>query len=275
MSTGLVAWHFICPSCDTETSNLQAGIEDISLQAAVDESARENGLRELRKSNFKIILDYLAESRPEIFKENLLDVGSAHGWFVELATKRFSKVVGIEPDSRMVDRALSNGTLLRTGYFPDCLGDSELFDVIIFNDVFEHIPHPANTLASVFQHMNDGGMLVLNLPVVSGFFYRISKLLARIGFLKPFERMWQKDMPSPHLYYFSKLGLIKLSERSGFAAANNMSLPTIRLAGLYSRIALAQSGNRIFNITVWLLVASCLPVLWMLPADTKVFFYKK
>jgi SAM-dependent methyltransferase len=275
MSVGLVDWHSICPTCDVETGNLQAGIENISLHAAVDEIARENGLRSLRKKNFDTILRTLTELRPNTSKESLLDVGAAHGWFVELAVKQFSKVIGIEPDKRMVVHAQSNGISLRTGYFPDCLDESELFDVIIFNDVFEHIPDPGNTLASAFQHLNKGGILVLNLPVASGFFYRISKLLVRVGFPMPFERMWQKDMPSPHLYYFTKYGLSKLSERIGLTAVSHMPLPAITLSGLYSRIALAQSGYRIFNITVWLLVVICLPVLWLMPSDTKVFFYKK
>ncbi len=44
------------------------------------------------------------------------------------------------------------GLPARKGYFPDALDKKEKFDVIVFNDVIEHIPNIEGALASCFQH---------------------------------------------------------------------------------------------------------------------------
>jgi len=50
-------------------------------------------------------------------------------------------------------------------------------------------------------------VLVLNLPTSGGSLYRVAKLLCRFGAKGFFERLWQRNLPSPHLHYFDDRNL--------------------------------------------------------------------
>lgn len=139
---GVFDWHYECRACGYEGTNLKPQINEKFASVEVDELARENGLLALRKRNFWKIssrLRSLFADRPPSSKLMLLDVGCAHGWFLEANRDRF-EVFGIEPDSVVADVTLQHGLSLRVGFFPDVLEAHERFDVIAFNDVLEHIP---------------------------------------------------------------------------------------------------------------------------------------
>ena len=137
--SGLFPWHAACPHCLYEAAALSPSINQSQAHALVDEGHREDSLRALREANFETILDRLTALAPSSAL-TLLDVGSAHGWFLECARGRF-KVMGIEPDSAVARKAAGRGLPVRQGYFPEALSPGESFDVIVFNDVIEHIPN--------------------------------------------------------------------------------------------------------------------------------------
>ena len=183
---GLAGWHAMCRTCRYESAALTPAINASSV-VAMDEAQREAALKALRIENFNTIIGY-ARQHVAVSKPRLLDVGSAHGWFLEAARVQFD-VLGVEPDADVGGRAAARGLPVRSGYFPDVVEHDERFDAIVFNDVIEHIPDIHRALEACYAHLNDGGILILNLPNSRGFFYRLSKVLARIGWRGPFERM--------------------------------------------------------------------------------------
>jgi 2-polyprenyl-3-methyl-5-hydroxy-6-metoxy-1,4-benzoquinol methylase len=262
--SGYRSWHLMCKSCGYEKANLQPIINYHAAHQLIDEVAREDGLRDLRISNFKKLLKIIKMLKPN--GGCLLDVGCAHGWFIEAAKNDFD-VSGLEPDKKVCDAASRHGLPVRMGYFPDALDDSEKFDVIVFNDVIEHIPGVEFILASCRERLNKGGLLVLNLPSSNGVFYRLSKIFCRFGVSSFFERMWQKNLPSPHLHYFNMPNLINLLENNGFEIKVKGSLSTLRLAGLYTRVSYTGKLDRLSRIFVYVSTALFLPVLKILPSD--------
>lgn len=264
LSPGLQAWHRLCKNCGYEQAHLQATINSQSAHQLIDETAREAGLRELRAGNFKELLEKIQSLTPG--GRRLLDVGCAHGWFLDIAKNQFD-VVGLEPDQAIFDATSRRGLPVRMGYFPDALREGEKFDVIVFNDVIEHIPNIRSILASCHQHLDDGGLLVLNLPNSAGLFYRLSKILCRFGSAGFFERLWQKDLPSPHLHYFNPSNLVSLLTQCGFDETASGSLPALRLAGLYERISYTGNLGRMGCALVFLGAALMLPLLNILPSD--------
>lgn len=207
LSNGYYPWHLLCKICNYEKANLQPTINLYSAHQLINEGARETGLRDLRISNFKKLLTSIKSLKPN--GGRLIDVGCAHGWFLETVINDFD-ILGLEPDKNVFDATSRRGLPVRMGYFPDALNESEKFDVIVFNDVIEHIPDIENTLASCHQRLNEDGLLVLNLPSSNGIFYRLSKIFCYFGYSNFFERLWQKDLPSPHLHYFNLANLIFL-----------------------------------------------------------------
>jgi 2-polyprenyl-3-methyl-5-hydroxy-6-metoxy-1,4-benzoquinol methylase len=261
---GYQSWHLLCKNCRYEKSNLHPTINLNSAHKLIDENSRENGLRKLRIKNFKTLLTSIKSLKPS--GGCLLDVGSAHGWFLDTAKNDFD-VLGLDPDRNLFNAAFHRGLPVRMGYFPDALDVSEKFDVIVFNDVIEHIPDIERILACCHQRLNKDGLLVLNLPSSNGVFYRLSKIICRLGFPGFFERLWQKDLPSPHLHYFELSNLIDLLKSNGFYTKIKGSLPTLSLTGLYTRVSYTGNLSIVARIFICVSVAIFLPILKILPGD--------
>jgi 2-polyprenyl-3-methyl-5-hydroxy-6-metoxy-1,4-benzoquinol methylase len=266
LSVGLQSWHKKCTACSYEGAMLDQNINSDTDLNSMDEGLREEGLRSLRIQNFEILLRQIAA-----LKKNggrLLDVGCAHGWFLDAANQKGFDVYGIEPDAHIFNHRLAKSHPVRLGYFPEVLDQSEQFDLIVFNDVIEHIPNISDAVAACHQHLANEGLLVLNLPDSQGIFYRLSKVFCRVGFVEFFNRMWQVGLPSPHVHYFNKRNLTKLLEEHGFKVVKSGHLATLHLSGLFARIAYAKGGKfRPLSILTFAAVLLAFPILKLLPGD--------
>lgn len=270
MHEGLSTWHFVCPACKFERSTLEQKINQVQ---SIDEIARENALKSIREHNFNLLVGWLKEISNSNGKPKLLDVGSAHGWFLQKVKEDFD-AQGIEPDQAMADFAIKKGLNVRKGYFPAVLDKNEKFDVIIFNDVLEHIPDVKNIVKSCSDYLNDDGILVINVPDRRGVFYKVSKFLKKLGMAGSFDRMWQVGLPSPHLYYFDKNSIGKIAAQAGFNIVKEHSLNSIAFKGLFDRINYA-GGNKLINYLLGSAVLIASPVLKIMHSDISVWFFKK
>ena len=264
LSNGYLPWHLQCKNCGYEKANLQPTINLDAAHQLIDENARKTGLQDLRISNFKKLLKSIKSLKPN--GGNLIDVGCAHGWFLEAAINDFD-VFGLEPDKNVYDATASRGLPVRMGYFPDALDDNEKFDVIVFNDVIEHIPDIEYILSCCYRRLNEDGLLVLNLPSSNGIFYRISKIFCYFGYPGFFECLWQKNLPSPHLHYFNLVNLICLLKNNKFDVKIKGNLSTLSLSGLYTRISYTGNLGVILCALVYIVVALVLPILKIMPSD--------
>ena len=248
----LEPWCFRCPSCGTWASSLTVAINS-SAHRSLDEERREVGLAELRRYNFGVITDRLLEEGLQP-GSRLLDVGSAHGWFLEAAASCGLKVEGIEPDE-----AVAAGTVfdnVRVGFFPDVLDQDEQFDAITYNDVLEHLPDVNGAVEASAAHLTPGGLLSVNIPNSRGLFYRIAVLCHRIGLRAAFRRLWQVGLPSPHLWYFDAPGLTRLCESHGLELVSAQPLDSVRRPGLWQRAHADRSPSPtsvLGFVGVWLL----------------------
>lgn len=226
---------------------------DAEAHAGLDEDLREQGLIELRRHNDGVIVERLLALglRPG---QRLLDIGSAHGWFLEAARARGLVAEGIEPDEAVAARA--DDPAVRIGLFPDVLETHELFDAITYNDVLEHFPDAGAGIADAAEHLHPGGLLSVNIPNSEGLFYRFAMVAYRLGLRSAFERSWQMGLPSPHLWFLDRAGLARLGARHGLVLESSESLDSVRRAGLWQR---AHSDRRASAVSaagtalVWIL----------------------
>lgn len=270
---GIGAWHFACRACKYESSRLISSINEKQTHAYVNEDDREKALKAIRVQNFRAIVD-IAETLAPANANTLLDVGSAHGWFLEEARAKF-EVLGLEPDAVVGELAAKKGLPVRRGFFPEALTAAERFDIIVFNDVIEHIPDIGSALKACHDRINHGGLLVLNLPSSRGIFYRISKMFARCGCAGPFARMWQQGMPSPHVHYFSPRNLNTLVTRFGFVRVYDGELPSVSGSGLLQRLRYAGKVNPIALYAQYMAILCVLPVLRLFSSDIIVCVFRK
>lgn len=269
---GYRSWHQFCRECGYEKSNFKPTMNSYSSHQTIDENARETGLIDLRKRNFSVLIKKITALKAT--GGRLLEVGCAHGWFLSEAKKNF-EVLGIEPDKKFLDATASHGSHVRIGYFPNALEERDKFDVIVFNDVFEHIPDIFEVLECCHKRLNKDGLLVINLPNNKGFFYKLSKTLCWLNIFSFFERMWQKDFPSPHLHYFNIANIKKLLKDNKFKIEIDGNLPTLRLNGLFKRIAHTGNYNTTICFLIYITIALLFPILKILPNDIVYIIVKR
>lgn len=268
------SWLHRCPSCSFLTGDLLVQTLDDSARAAIDETQRADALRAIRAENFRRILDHLDPLRPA-HQRRLLDIGSAHGWFLEEALKRGYPAEGIEPDPSVGVAARAKGLTVREGHFPQDLPQGQRYDLITFNDVLEHIPDTPRILKQCLDMLEPGGILAVNLPSSKGIFYRLADVLDRIGLGGPFRRMWQVDFASPHLVYMAPEHLIRLASQAGFRPRLSTTLPSVTWKGLWARLRYDRSAPVVTSALLWVAITLSLPALRLLPGDIAFVVFEK
>jgi SAM-dependent methyltransferase len=177
---------------------------------------------------------------------------------------------GIEPRREMARQTRAKGLALREGYFCGALATTDRFDVIVFNDVLEHIPGLHAILSACHYSLDDNGILMIKLPAASGVCYRLSTLPARNDASSMFERMWQLHHRSPHLHYFRPGDLKKLVMAHEFDHLLTTRLESLVAGGLFERIA--HTREYPFPVAHMIHAAARLsiPLLGILPRDTRL-----
>lgn len=270
MVPDLTSDTFRCRAC-----GFFASVLPVRINAAerIDEDARERALKPIRLANFKQLLDECAAMLPRGTK--LLDIGCAHGWFMEAAAVRSIVCRGIEPDREMGGRAAAAGHDVVDGYFPQDMPCQEKYDAIIFNDVFEHLPD-VNGIARVLpDYLQDGGIVLVNLPVTDGLIFRLCRAAARFGVGSPLDRMWQRGLPSPHLSYFTEQTLLRVFERAGFGLILHGALQSVEKEGLYKRIRYDRAISPIRAALLYAAARFARKMTGFFPSDIQYFVFRQ
>jgi 2-polyprenyl-3-methyl-5-hydroxy-6-metoxy-1,4-benzoquinol methylase len=163
---------------------------------------------------------YYNNNRPELLQfvpsgvKSALDVGCGSGGFGFLLKKQFKiKVWGIEPNKQSADSASGKLDVVINDVFDNesLKLISEKFDVIFFNDVLEHVPHPNSTLANCKSLLNPNGVIVASLPNMR--FYTVFNELL---FEQDFKYQNSGIMDKTHLRFFTKKSMIRLFNDNGY-----------------------------------------------------------
>lgn len=132
----------------------------------------------------------------------LLDVGCSNAAFVKAALDFEYDAIGCDLSTDAVDLAYSGyvwrGSIGECGFF------RRTFDVITFNDVFEHIPDPITDLRIAKGLLKRTGVLVIEVPDMAS--KEAQEQREKFKHIKPHE----------HLWYFTSAQLRDLLEREGF-----------------------------------------------------------
>ena len=266
-------WVFACPACGYLASSLAANLA-VQASPQIDEERRESALAGLRLQNFERVLDRVrAIAGPG--QRRLLDVGCGHGWFLDAAASHGFDVAGVEPDPAMALRSRARGHFVYGGPFPEVLAGDQSFDIITFNDVFEHLAAPGAALASCRRLLRANGVVVFNLPSSQGALFRIASVLGRSGIKGPYERIWQKNFPSPHLSYFHAAALARLAARENLVELYRGTLPSLQQAGLWSRLRYDRESSVCAASLAWVGIMLMLPILPLLPADISLQIFRR
>jgi SAM-dependent methyltransferase len=151
----------------------------------------------------------------------LLEVGSAKGYMLGLLRRLGWRVTGVEiADSAAEHSRRVFGTEVFTGTLEEFRRRTpQEFDVVLAQDVLEHVPDPATFLDALYRSVVPGGRLIIDTPNVGG------RSVKAVG-----ER-WRGFNPF-HIYLFDRDTLTQAVSNAGF---------TVELIGSYSDVTPEQS----------------------------------
>ena len=266
-------WLARCPDCGVLSSNLGIDIPGEAGGALLDETLREAGLDGLRRRNNARLLARLKGLLG--MSRRLLDVGSGPGFLLSQARELGFEAQGVEPDANTIAAARARGAVVRHGFFPTVLAADERFDAIVFNDVLEHIPDLDGALDAAALHLAPGGVLCLNCPDRRGLYFTVADLLDRSGLPGPYDRLWQKGLPSPHVWYFTPADLERAAGKRGLEAVGQDRLDTVELAGLWARIRYVRAQPLWLSACAYAFALASWPVSRLARPDAVACFFRK
>jgi len=144
----------------------------------------------------------------------VLEVGPATGYVTEALKERGCRVVAIEIDPVAAELAAGFCERMLIGDIEtldlDRLLKGELFDVIMFGDVLEHLVDPGRVLHDVGRFLKPSGRLVVSVPNVAHGSIRLGLLNGR------FDYVDTGLLDRTHLRFFTKDSFEALLRTAGF-----------------------------------------------------------
>jgi len=148
--------------------------------------------------------------------KRLLDIGCSTGGFGANLKKVTStiEIWGIEPYSSAASEASKQLDKVINGIFEKDMPELEgqKFDVIVFNDVLEHLVNPEKALKDCHQYLNEGGVVVASIPNIMYFPLFVKQLLLK----EDWEYMKEGVFDNTHLRFFTKKSMLRLFKDSGY-----------------------------------------------------------
>ncbi|MCU1362184.1 MAG: methyltransferase protein [Acidimicrobiaceae bacterium] len=147
------------------------------------------------------------------FNKRVLEAGCASGHVSEKLSAQGCTVVGIELDASVVDPARQWLERVIVGNLDDPSPwrelDEELFDVVLFGDVLEHLRDPLSTLRESLKYLTPSGIVVISVPNIAHADVKIALINGRF----PYSDDGLLDRT--HISFFTKESLLKLVKDAG------------------------------------------------------------
>jgi SAM-dependent methyltransferase len=156
----------------------------------------------------------------------VLDVGCAHGYFLDEAAAADWHTSGVEVSPAARAAAAARGHRV-TAALDEQDGP---FQAITFFQVLEHLPDPAGALRAAAGLLTEDGVVVIET-------WDRTSSTARL-----FGRAWQQINPPTVLHLFSQAGLRRLLQRTGFASTTIERTTKLVSVGLAAGVVVHRLG---------------------------------
>lgn len=176
----------------------------------------------------------------------VLDVGCGEGLFgARVKQSSDCEVWGIElaPDAaRRAEARLDRVLRGDVGTLIDRLPE-HYFDVIVFNDILEHLIDPFDVLARVKASLSDEGVVVSSIPNVR-FYPTMYELLVR----KSWEYEDSGILDRTHLRFFTERSIREMYERLGYEVLRHEGINEMARLPRRYRVVNALLGGRLHDM---------------------------
>ena len=173
----------------------------------------------LRQDYDSKAMSYFEYERPEMLElvpENavrILDVGCGSGRFGSLVKKRgHTEVWGIEPSEQALKQAQKVLDRAFCAEFQESVAlPKAFFDVVVFNDVLEHMPDPWAALTLARSLLTPNGMVLASIPSIRHF-----PTLWRLVVRKQWRYQAIGTLDKTHLRFFTCQTIEEMFRESGY-----------------------------------------------------------
>ncbi len=196
-----------CKQCHLTYVNPRLKPETLSQLYNSDAISPHSYYQETRHADHKTFtkrLDFLQKISGDKKKLRILDIGCNIGTLLFAAKQRGWECHGIDINAKVKPFFKDSGVHLKIGDVLKASYKKNSFDLIVMNDLIEHIPDPRALLRKVHELLKQHGLLFLVTPDDGSF---IAKIMGK---------HWFHFKPREHLYYFSKQHLRRLLRETGF-----------------------------------------------------------
>ena len=149
----------------------------------------------------------------------VLEFGCATGYMSQVLKERLGcTVVGIEIDRDAATLAEQHtervivGDAEKIDYATELAG--EVYDVVMFADVLEHLKEPADVLRRVRPFVSDNGIVIASIPNIAHASVRLALLGGEFRY-----REWGL-LDDTHLRFFTRASIQDLFEETGYAVTH-------------------------------------------------------
>lgn len=115
-----------------------------------------------KKKNNMSLLNRLLRLKSKKKKIKLLDYGSGVGSFSKLASEKGLHVTAFEPS--LSRNQINNSNIEYINNLKNLISKETKFDLIIFDNVIEHLPDPSKTLQSIKKFCNQETVIYISVP---------------------------------------------------------------------------------------------------------------
>ncbi len=143
----------------------------------------------------------------------ILEVGCGQANFSSQLVKEGNEIWGIELNPNAAKVASEKLYKVLTGTIEERISEipDNYFDVIIMNDVIEHLIYPKEVLEQLKTKMVVNGLIVSSIPNV-----RYSKNLFKLLFKKDWKYTESGILDNTHFRFFTKKSIKRMFTETGF-----------------------------------------------------------
>ncbi|MEZ5401460.1 MAG: class I SAM-dependent methyltransferase [Bryobacteraceae bacterium] len=167
----------------------------------------------------------------------LFDVGCSRGWFFESMPEwecwgnEIASNDAREADSRAPGRVYQ-------GAFNECTVDEGAYDAVTFQDVFDHLPDPHESLAKAYAMLRPGGLLVIKVHDFGCLYAKLS------------GPSFYALIPPYHLFYYNRRSLEHLLGTAGFLPLDFAHMAhLLQVKTVFERLSKNDTASMLYKLS--------------------------
>ncbi len=243
---------------DKEYEELYNNFHQIETFSVSNLKILDNAKFNQKINSYKQIIDSIKKNSRSTDYSNIFEIGCYLGGFLGYARNLGYTTYSCEVNPHYVDYVNSKGHICYLGDISQLDLKKHFFDIIVLQEVFEHVTKPVDLLISVFEMLRPEGLIIIEIPNMPFHYWKgkfEKSILARI-----FPNRAETGLaPSYHLNHFTIQSIKNLLQRIGGEIIQVQIRKSKAVAERHSKFA-------IIALLFWNYVASFIYKISFVPA---------